>query len=211
MPLVKEWSTGAYGMAAIWKIEEDEAFFQEATGIVTDIKNDKKRIEHLAGRYLLRHLEEDFPLHTISKDEHDKPRIADNIYRFSISHSWPYIAVMIDPFAETGIDIQTWHPRIMDIQHKFLAQEEQELFQNDIKLLTLAWSAKEAAYKWNGKRGVDFIKHLPISYFDNKPGSYGITIYFKLPKLPQMIFIESIITADYTCSYVSKAQDWAIY
>lgn len=32
----------------------------------------------------------------------------------------------------------------------------------DEKTITAAWSAKEAAYKWNGRRGVDFIEHLPI-------------------------------------------------
>src|SRR5271156_3599313 len=151
MPLLKEWNIGPYGLAAIWKTEEPESFFREATGIDTDIKNDKRRIEHLAGRYLLRHLEEDFPIHGIKKDIHDKPRIDNDEFRFSISHSWPYIAAVINPFAEAGIDIQTWNPRIQDIQHKFLSADEQEMFQNDTKLLTLAWCAKEAAYKWNGK------------------------------------------------------------
>ena len=211
MPLIQEWSVGPYAMAAIWKVEEPEAFFKEATGLDPDIKNERRRIEHLAGRYLLQHLEEDFPLHTIAKDEHDKPRIDKNKYFFSISHSWPYIAVVVDPFGEAGIDIQTWHPRIGDIRHKFLSAEEQELFKNDPKLLTLAWSAKEAVYKWNGRRGVDFIEHLPISYFDNKEGYYGLTIYFKLSPVPKMIFVENIMTDDFACAYVSKAQDWAIY
>jgi len=211
MALLKEWVTGNYGAAAIWKIEEEEVFFTAATGIESTIKNDKKRIEHLAGRYLLRHIEEDFPIHTIAKDKHDKPRVDDNQYRFSISHSWPYVAVVIDQLSETGIDIQTWHPRIEQIQHKFLSAEEQALFQNDIKLLTLAWCAKEAVYKWNGKRGVDFIADLPITYFDHRSGGNGMTIYCALPAMPQMIFVESILSADFACCYVSRAQDWAIY
>ncbi len=211
MPLLKEWEIGDHGLAAIWKIEEPESFFRAQTGIESAIKNEQRRIEHLAGRFLLKHLKEDFPLHTISKDEHDKPRIEDNDRFFSISHSWPYVAAVIDPYNEAGIDIQTWHDKIERIQHKFLSPEEQYLFNNDPQLLALAWSAKEAAYKWNGKRGVDFIEHLPITYFGNKGANYEMTIYFKLSGMPKMIFIESIINTDFACSYVGNVQDWEIY
>src|SRR4051812_28422574 len=106
MPLFKEWNVGDDGRAAIWKVEEPEAFFTERTGLTSDIKNDKRRVEYLAGRYLLRHLEAEFPLHEIKKDEHEKPRVADDAHYFSISHSRPYIAVVVDPVSEAGIDIQ---------------------------------------------------------------------------------------------------------
>ncbi len=211
MPLYKEWNVGNHGLAAIWKVEEDEVFFAERTGMTSDMKNERRRIEHLAGRFLLKHLEADFPLHQVSKDEYDKPRIDNNAFFFSISHSWPYIAAVIDPYEEAGIDIQTWHARIEQIQHKYLSAEEQALFQNDPKLLTLAWSAKEAVYKWNGKRGVDFIEHISIEVFHNQLPNYNMTIYFKANRMPQMIFLENIINADFTCSYVVAAQDWAIY
>ncbi len=211
MPLYKEWEIGDHGLAAIWKIEEPESFFKEHTGIESDIKNEKRRIEHLAGRYLLKHLEDDFPLWNIAKDEHDKPRIDNNRFFFSISHSWPYVAAMIDPVTEAGIDIQTWHKDIQRIQHKFLSPAEQDLFNNDAQLITLAWSAKEAAYKWNGRRGVDFIEHLPIEYFDQNGENKEITIYFKLTEIPQMIMVNSLLHADFACSYVLKSQDWAIY
>jgi 4'-phosphopantetheinyl transferase len=211
MPILKEWNIGDHGLAAIWKVEEPESFFKEQTGLDVDLKNEKRRTEHLAGRYLLKHLEKDFPLWNISKDIHDKPRIDNNEHYFSISHSWPYIAAVIDPYSEAGIDIQAWHPNIERIQHKFLSPQEQELFHNDPKLLTVAWCAKEAVYKWYGKRGVDFIEHLPIEYFNQKAENSEIVIYFKLSKMPQMIFIENVITIDFACSYVTKAEDWAIY
>jgi phosphopantetheinyl transferase len=211
MPLYREWEIGDHGLAAIWKVEEPESFFQERTGIISDMKNERRRTEHLAGRFLLKHLVADFPLHNISKDEHDKPHLADNEYFFSISHSWPYIAAVIDPYAPAGIDIQTWHPRIGIIQHKFLSAEEQLIFDNDPKLLTLAWCAKEAVYKWNGKRGVDFIEHLPIDFFNESTGIYDMIIYFKSSVMPKMVFIENVIDVDFACSYVIRAQDWAIY
>jgi 4'-phosphopantetheinyl transferase len=211
MPLYKEWNVGDYGAAAIWKIEEPESFFKEHTGLESDIKNEKRRMEYFAGRYLLLHLEEEFPLHTIQKDEHDKPRIDENRFFFSISHSWPYIAVVVDPRNEAGIDIQTWHPNIGDIQHKFLSPDEQQMFQNDPKLLTVAWCAKEAVYKWYGKRGVDFIGHLPIENFNHKEDNNNIIIYFKLSKIPKMIYVKGFINTDFACSYMDGTQDWAIY
>jgi len=208
MPLYKEWETGEDGRAAIWKMDEPESYFIEQTGLTSTIKNDKRRIEHLAGRFLLQHLVPGFPLHEIEKDEHEKPRIKDNAHYFSISHSWPYVAVQIDPDNDAGIDIQTWHPGIENIKHKYLSDEEQQMLRNDPRLFTLAWCAKEAVYKWNGRRGIEFIEELPIVHLgkDN-----DINIFLKTKKIPQMIYLESIINADFACAYVDRAQDWAIY
>lgn len=208
MPLLKEWNIGDDGRGAIWKVEEDEAFFAEKTGVVSDIKNDKRRIEHLAGRFLLMHLEEEFPLHTIHKDEHDKPRIPEDQFHFSISHSWPYVAVAVDPVDSAGIDIQIWHPRMDQIKHKFLSESEQETMCHDAKYFTLAWCAKEAVYKWYGRRGIDFKEHLPIAYFST---SLDINIYMQMNKMPEMVFTKNFITTDFACSYVDHAQPWAIY
>jgi len=211
MPLYKEWSIDDDSLAAIWKIEEPEAFFTERTGIQPVINNEKRRMEHLAGRFLLKHLKEDFPILNIRPDKHDKPRIDNDQYYFSISHSWPYVAVVINPYEEAGIDIQTWHHRIERIQHKFLSDEEQSLFENKRELITLAWCAKEAVYKWQGRRGIDFIEQLPIVFFDRKAIEYDMTIYTKLNTPPQMVSVEGFVDNDFACAYVWKTQDWAIY
>ena len=209
MPLFKEWNIGATGRGAIWKIEEDEEFFLVQTGMARpDIKSEKRRIEHLAGRYLLNFVEEEFPIHHIAKDEHDKPRLPDDRFRFSISHSWPYVAVAVDTDEDAGIDIQTWHPRIETIKDKFLSTEEQDTMCHKPEYYTLAWCAKEAAYKWNGRRGVDFKEHLPIASFST---NLDINIYIKSNKVPQMIFTKNFITPDFACSYVDNVLDWAIY
>lgn len=208
MPLLSEWDIGATGRGAIWKIEEPESFFTAHTGLTPDIKNEKRRIEHMAARYLLTHVEAEFPIHSIRKDQHDKPRIPENEFHFSISHSWPYIAVAVDTEEEAGIDIQTWHPRIENIKDKFLSPDEQETMCHDPKYYTLAWCAKEAVYKWNGRRGIDFKEHLPITYFST---SQEINIYIKLNKIPQMVFTKNFITPDFACSYVDAVREWAIY
>ncbi len=163
MPLYKEWESASHALAAIWHIEEPEAFFTDKTGINPTIKHPKKRIEHLCGRYLLQHLREDFPLHHISPDAHDKPRLPEDRYFFSISHSYPYVAAIISDKEECGIDIQVWKDNIAEIAHMYLSDVEQAICSGDARIMTLAWTIKEAAYKWWGRRGAEFIEDLPIS------------------------------------------------
>ena len=208
--LYKEWSVGHDSLAAIWKIDEPEAFFTERTGMAPDIRNEKRRMEHLAGRFLLKHLKHDFPLLNIRPDEHDKPRIDDNHYYFSISHSWPYVAAMVSPYHECGIDIQTWHRRITDLQHKYLSPDEQKWFDNDPKMLTLAWSAKEAAYKWQGRRGVEFIDHLVLNFIKKENKFYNINIYLNLTTPHKLLTLEGSLETDFSCVYVIDSQDWEI-
>lgn|GEM_PF-342016 len=181
MPLLRAWNSDPYSLAAIWQIGEPEDFFVRETGLtLPDIKSEKRRIERLAGRFLLKHLQSDFPLHGILPDGEDKPRVPDNRYFFSISHSWPYVAAVISPYAEAGIDIQCWRPRMQTLRHKFLSQEEQLLVGDDDKRITLAWCAKEAAYKWQGRRGVEFSEHLALTRFATEadaalsPGSAAV-------------------------------------
>jgi len=202
MPVIKEWNSDPYSLAAIWKIDEPESFFTGETGLSIDIKNEKRRMERLAGRFLLKYLQQDFPLHDISPDQHDKPRITDNQYFFSISHSWPYVAAVVSPYAEAGIDIQCWHPRMEQLQHKFLSPEEQAVLKADTELITLAWSAKEAAYKWQGRRGVEFIDHLPITGWYTEACIFNITINLNLLNPQKEISIQGFKNEHFACCVV---------
>ena len=203
MGLYREWASDPYSLAAIWKIEEPESFFIERAGIAyNEIKNDKRRIERVAGRFLLKYLKQDFPLLNIRPDEHDKPRIDNNEYYFSISHSWPYVAAVVSPYVEAGIDIQCWHPRIEKIQHKFLSAAEQEMVGKDSRFITLAWSAKEAVYKWQGRRGVEFIEHLPLILFHLEEENENIKINTQLTIPKREISIKPLLEKDFSCAYV---------
>lgn len=202
MPLYREWSSDPYSLAAIWKIEEPESFFTERTGITSDIKSDKRRIERLAGRFLLTHLQQDFPLLNIYNDEHDKPRVNGNDYFFSISHSWPYVAAVVSPYVECGIDIQCWHPRMEALQTKFLNGQEQALFNNDPKLITLAWSVKEAAYKWQGRRGVEFADHLLIEKIAPGEQSYNFDMHLQLTNPKMHILLQGVVKQEFACALV---------
>ena len=163
-------------------------------------------MERLAGRFLLKHLEEDFPLLNIRPDEHDKPRIDNNEFYFSISHSWPYVAAVVSPYVECGIDIQCWHPRMEALQHKFLSVGEQGYFGNDPKLITLAWSAKEAAYKWQGRRGVEFADHLQITQFSEIEHNYYFDIYLQLTHPQMQIQAQGIVKQDFACAFITHKE-----
>ncbi len=205
MPLFRKWEIGTDAVAAIWKIEEPLSFFEQETGLLSAINNEKRRTEHLAGRYLLRLLQPGFPIHLIAKDDQEKPRIPGDEFHFSISHSWPWVAVVTDRSGPAGIDIQTWHPRITDIQHKYLSPAEQLLVGTDTKRITLAWCAKESAYKWNGRRGVEFIEELPIQSFTETENP-NIEILINKESAPQMVLIKSILLTEFACCYIQEAK-----
>lgn len=198
MPLLEAWEPQPHSLAATWRIDEPEEYFVARTGIQSDIRNEKRRMERLAGRYLLQHLKADFPVHHIFPDEHDKPRVPADQYFFSISHSYPYVAAMVSDRVECGIDIQAWHPRMEALQHKFLSPEEQYYFKNDVKLLTLAWSAKEAAYKWLGRRGIEFIEQLPITHFSEQGSAYRFIINTIIPEREAEVQLSAFLSQDFS-------------
>ncbi len=203
MSLFKEWNPDLHSLAAIWRIDEPEDFFAAQINVHSNIKSDKRRIEHLAGRFLLQYLKDDFPLHSIIPDEHDKPQLPDSLYHFSISHSYPYVAAIISTHAAVGIDLQCWHERILHLQHKFLSTREQFFCQDDPHKITLAWSAKEAAYKYQGRRGVDFIEHLPIEHWSEQDGIFNMSINLKLTSKMQLIHLKGYIYKDFSLCFCS--------
>ncbi len=200
MPLYKEWNPDLHSLAAIWHITEPESFFADQLPVNGEhIVHPKRRIEHLAGRFLLQFLNKDFPLHAISPDEHDKPQVPD--FHFSISHSYPYVACIISTKSSVGIDIQCWHKNILALQHKFLAPAEQQFCGNDAQKITLAWSCKEAAYKFQGRRGVDFIEHLPIHSWQQNDSLFEIKINLQLSEPNLLLNTNAFIFPDFALAF----------
>ncbi len=163
---------------AIWRIEEPAEFFLSRVSLHQDVTHPYKRLQHLAGRYLLTVLFDDFPLAEILVADTRKPYLPGEKYHFSISHCGNYAAAIASSTSQVGIDIELVTPRIERISPKFLSAEEKdyllqwELFdQLQLELTTVIWSAKEAVYKWHGLGGLDFKAHMqlcgPILYKSN--------------------------------------------
>jgi 4'-phosphopantetheinyl transferase len=88
------------------------------------------------------------------------------------------------------------------LQHKYLSPPEQLLFDNNPKLLTMAWSAKEAAYKWQGRRGVEFADHMIIQKIEQIEDYYNINIFMNLTQPKMQINTQGIVKQDFTCAFV---------
>ena len=166
---------------AVWKIEETEDFFLKKVSLRHEIRHPHKRLQHLAGRYLLQLLHPDFPLHLIAISHSKKPLLSNDEFHFSISHCGDFAAAIVSENKTVGIDVELITPKIELIKNKFLNEGEIKLLVNsnyqlsiiNYQLLTLFWSAKEAIFKWYGKGKVDFKKNMTIDqlFFETEQGN----------------------------------------
>jgi phosphopantetheinyl transferase (holo-ACP synthase) len=153
----------------IWRIEEPEDFYLEKVPLKKGVSHPYKRLQHLAGRYLLPALYEDFPLEEILVADTRKPFLENEQYHFSISHGGNFAAAIVSSTHRVGVDIELVSPRIVSISHKFLHPNEKNFLNGwahlpkmHLELTTVLWSAKEAIYKWFGLGGLDFKEHMQL-------------------------------------------------
>src|SRR5690606_11835849 len=137
-------------------VSESETFFSDALGFVSERKTEKRRLEFLASRYLLQYLLPGFPFGSLKVTDQGKPALENDIVHFSISHSFPYVAVVIGN-RSVGIDVQVYREKIHRVKHKFLSPEELIIVQEKTENLTLAWTVKESVFNWYGAGSVDLI------------------------------------------------------
>ena len=155
---------------AIWRIEEPEEFFLNKVPLKRDVSHPYKRLQHLAGRYLLPTLFEDFPLEEILIADTKKPFLENEKYHFSISHCGNFAAAIVSNHERVGVDIELVTPRIKTIGSKFLNTEENLFLKNyehlpgmHLELTTILWSVKESLFKWYGNGQVDFKRHIRLT------------------------------------------------
>lgn len=156
----------------IWKIEETDDFFKGNVPQHRDVTHPHKRLQHLAGRFLLQFLYPDFPYELIQIADTRKPFLPNEQYHFSISHCGDYAAAIVSKDKRVGIDIEIPVDKIAGIMYKFLTAKEHGTFNlvpgadilsaNTYQTPTLLWSAKEAVYKWYANGGIDFRKQIQL-------------------------------------------------
>jgi 4'-phosphopantetheinyl transferase EntD len=165
VPLFYQQDINETTRVGIWKIEEAEDFFLMKVPLLTAIAHPQKRLQHLAGRYLLPVLFTDFPNKEIIIADTKKPFLPGDQYHFSISHCANFAAAIVSKNERVGVDVELVTPRVDKIKHKFLHAEElrfvnAQLQNEQLTLLTILWSAKEAMYKWYALGKVDFSKMM---------------------------------------------------
>ena len=156
----------------VWKIEEEENFFLSKVSVQRNITHPHKRLQHLAGRYLLKFLFPDFPLSLIKVADTLKPFLENEAYHFSISHCGDYAAVIVSKDLRVGVDIEIPNEKVARIKHKFLHEDELAIIKNlnsayspvtPLQTLTILWSCKEAIFKWWSFGKVDFRENIRLS------------------------------------------------
>ena len=180
MPLFYQHNINQHTKLAVWKITEPEDFFLKNVCLQKEITHIHKRLQHLAGRYLLQILYPKFPVELIEIAESKKPFLPEQNFHFSISHCGDFAAAIISQDKLVGIDVELVCTKIDNIKHKFLSTAElalvtkagSELNIPSYNLLTLCWSVKETIFKWYGKGGIDFKKNMIVQdiSFKNEQG-----------------------------------------
>lgn len=211
MALVYQKEIGNTATLALWKIEEsadalvaqlqldeqEQAYFQS-------LGQNKRQLQWLATRVLLRTLLKTEHYIDCKADEHGKPYLVNFPHHISLSHSYEYAAVILSTTHLVGIDIELMKPKIAHLATKFLSDSEHAFIdaEHATAHLYACWAAKEAIYKLQGKTGVSFKKHIhlqPFTYAD--AGSMKAVLEQQQPTTYTVAFerFESYILA-YVCA-----------
>ncbi|MCO5287060.1 MAG: 4'-phosphopantetheinyl transferase superfamily protein [Chitinophagaceae bacterium] len=179
MPLFYTQNINETTRLAVWHITEPEAFFNKIYIPRHEISHPHKRLQHLAGRFLLCLLDAAFPVNKIQLDGR-RPYLPDNSYYFSISHCSDYAAAIVSRQFPVGIDVELVAEKLLRLEKKFLNEPEQLLIRRKktnltmVSQLTLLWSTKECMFKWYAKGNVDFRKDMAIKDYTLTGDAEGI-------------------------------------
>ena len=140
---------------------------QEDRQLLSTFSNDQKKKEWLAGRITLRYLARAKHLNYkgVRKDESGKPFLRGHNVEISLSHSFPYVAAILDMHTDVGIDLEQPKEKLLRVAPRFLSSAELQNAGNDLKKLCILWCAKEALYKTYNKKGLIFRENIFIAPF----------------------------------------------
>jgi phosphopantetheinyl transferase len=179
MPLLRTSHPFPDAIFGLWQITEDEAFFRADLPLsaaeeseLTKHQNALRRLEWLAGRWLLHKLTGSPQRLPLAKDAFSKPFFPENQdMACSLSHSKGSVGALVVVPKEGGLltgggcDIQVLTDKMPRIAHKFLNAAETQFVEGHDRaqkfdLFHLFWTAKESLYKAYGLKKLDFRKHI---------------------------------------------------
>ena len=201
MPLFQQKNLAHNIKVGVWHITENqEEIINQATVLGINMNtipktNSENRIKQwVATRLLVNHFFSDAE---IEYDEFGKPSLS-NHWNISISHSGEYVAIILNEKENCGIDIEKISSKVERIKHKFLNDDDIKSITTH-EYLTLFWGAKEALYKYYGKKEVLFIENLFIKGFSEQESSF--TGIINMPDLKKEIKMEWEKIDDYVLVY----------
>ncbi|KQB99461.1 4'-phosphopantetheinyl transferase superfamily protein [Pedobacter sp. Hv1] len=211
MPIVFNKRIDDETILAVWKIEETEEQLisslqlkQHELDVIASLSNGKRALHWLSTRVLLRTMLNTADYIDCRMDEHGKPYLVNSDTHISLSHSYDYAAVIISKDKKVGVDIELIKHKIKSIKHKFLSDIElaQKQIGDNTNGLYVSWCAKEAIYKWHGKKGLEFKQHIHIKPFKLKEAG-SLQVLVELPEGLKELEVNYFKTKDdYMLGYV---------
>ena len=171
----------------VWEITETEDELMASTSVpdneleeLSYTRSEARRKEKLAERALLNEI---FP-EKLYLGHHDngKPYLQNTAMEISISHTNRFVAILLHPDEDLGIDIECLDRDFSAVEKKALSEDELEDLDERKKNLQLAiyWCAKEAIYKRMSISGVDFAEQIEVERFNpHDEGEIDATFYYK--------------------------------
>jgi 4'-phosphopantetheinyl transferase len=157
---------------ALWEIKEDEkSLLQQIEPYETvseTLTNTQKRLEWMAGRAATKDVMTamDLQFQGIVKDEYGKPFPVGYDFQLSLSHSFPYVAVLLTKKVKAGIDLEQPKEKLLRIAPRIHHSAELLDLGTDIVKHCIYWCAKESLVKFYGKKDLIFAENIFIEPFD---------------------------------------------
>lgn len=185
MPVYKIGRPDGNCIWGIWKIEEQLPVLMDSLqGLsLTDgfytINHDKKKVDWLTSRMLIKHLIENTGdiFYGISNDKNGKPHLNNYDYHLSLSHCQEYTVAIIHKLKKVGIDIEIIREKIRTVSPKFLSEDELKDAGGHLNKLCVSWCIKEVLYKIHSIRNISLKNNMRIYPFDfNEAGGHCLAV-----------------------------------
>ncbi len=157
---------------ALWNITEAEhelaVSLTDGQQIPSTIHNQQKRLEWFAGRVLTQRLLEkrSLPFSGIIKDEHGKPSLSGYPFHLSLSHSYPFVAAILDEHFPVGIDLEQPKAKLIRVAPRVLAPDELNDAGTILTKHCVYWCAKESLIKIYGKKNLVLAENIHVAAFE---------------------------------------------
>ena len=159
----------------VWQITETEQELIDLSSTPSDemeeisfIRSESMRKQRLAVRALLNEMFEEKVY--LSHHDNGKPYIENDAINISITHTEKYVAVILHPTEDVGIDIESLDRDFSAVEKKALSEEEIDDLDDDRRneQLAIYWCAKEAIFKRVSVYNVDFAEQIEVERFRPK-------------------------------------------
>lgn len=182
MSMIESIQTSDDANIYFWKTTEDSSFFlnqmpwdDKQIRWLNSIHPQKKR-EYMASRYLIFTITGKLDAH-LYKDESGKLHFQEEGEYLSVSHSGEYVALMVSK-KPAGVDLQKYQDKIIRIADRFLNPNEKAWLHSidawNVQTLCTCWCIKEAVYKANGQKGVQFAQQILLHFESGLEGAFKI-------------------------------------